>query len=121
MTNSLVTSDMMMSVDGYAAGLNQRADDPFGDGVHKILPRWMFEAADENAEEIKNICVAGAYVMGRNMFGPDRGDWDLDWTGPLVGPETALPRAGLRARPPRAGVRGDGGRHDFPLRDRRHH
>ncbi|GAA1682150.1 dihydrofolate reductase family protein [Fodinicola feengrottensis] len=86
MTNSLVTSDMMMSVDGYAAGLNQRADDPFGDGVHKILPRWMFEAADENAEEIKNICVAGAYVMGRNMFGPDRGDWDLDWTG-WWGPE----------------------------------
>jgi dihydrofolate reductase len=23
----------------------------------------------------------GAYVMGRNMFGPIRGDWDEDWRG----------------------------------------
>jgi dihydrofolate reductase len=23
----------------------------------------------------------GAYVMGRNMFGPVRGEWDLDWEG----------------------------------------
>ena len=28
----------------------------------------------------------GAYVMGRNMFGPIRGDWDEDWTG-WWGPE----------------------------------
>jgi dihydrofolate reductase len=23
----------------------------------------------------------GAYVMGRNMFGPIRGEWDADWRG----------------------------------------
>lgn len=23
----------------------------------------------------------GATIMGRNMFGPDRGPWDLNWTG----------------------------------------
>jgi dihydrofolate reductase len=23
----------------------------------------------------------GAYVMGRNMFGPIRGEWDEDWDG----------------------------------------
>jgi dihydrofolate reductase len=23
----------------------------------------------------------GAYVMGRNMFGPARGEWDEDWRG----------------------------------------
>ena len=23
----------------------------------------------------------GAYIMGRNMFGPDRGPWDLEWRG----------------------------------------
>ena len=23
----------------------------------------------------------GAYIMGRNMFGPVRGDWDEDWRG----------------------------------------
>ena len=28
----------------------------------------------------------GAYVMGRNMFGPIRGDWDEEWTG-WWGPE----------------------------------
>jgi dihydrofolate reductase len=85
-TKNLVTCDMMMSLDGYSAGLNQRADDPFGDGVHKILPRWMFEAPQENAEELKKITAAGAYVMGRHMFGPDRGAWDLEWTG-WWGPE----------------------------------
>ena len=26
----------------------------------------------------------GAYVMGRNMFGPVRSDWgDADWRGPV--------------------------------------
>jgi dihydrofolate reductase len=25
--------------------------------------------------------AAGAYVMGRNMFSPGRGEWDLDWKG----------------------------------------
>ena len=28
----------------------------------------------------------GAHVMGRNMFGPIRGDWDEDWSG-WWGPE----------------------------------
>ena len=46
----------------------------------------MFEHGDENAEEVAAITDAGAYVMGRNMFGTDRGDWDLDWTG-WWGPE----------------------------------
>jgi dihydrofolate reductase len=23
----------------------------------------------------------GATIMGRNMFGPVRGEWDRDWTG----------------------------------------
>jgi dihydrofolate reductase len=41
----------------------------------------MFEAAHENAPEIAAITAAGAYVMGRNMFGPDRREWDLDWKG----------------------------------------
>jgi dihydrofolate reductase len=79
MTN--VTTDMAISLDGFAAGLNQTADHPFGEAVGDRLHRWMFEAADENAEEIAAITAAGAYVMGRNMFGPGRGDWDLDWKG----------------------------------------
>jgi dihydrofolate reductase len=47
----------------------------------EALHRWHFEQVDENAAEIDAICTAGAYVMGRNMFGPDRGEWDLDWHG----------------------------------------
>ena len=41
----------------------------------------MFERADENRAEIDAIVDAGAFIMGRNMFGPDRGDWDPDWSG----------------------------------------
>ena len=79
---SKVTSDMAMSVDGFTAGHNQSLDKPFGDGVGELtLHRWMFEQADVNAAEIEAITAAGAYVMGRNMFGPGRGDWDLDWKG----------------------------------------
>jgi dihydrofolate reductase len=76
-----VTCDMAISVDGFAAGPNQRLDAPFGDGVEGRLHRWMFEREDENAVEITAITGAGAYVMGRNMFGPGRGAWDLDWKG----------------------------------------
>ena len=79
---SKVTSDMAMSVDGFTAGHNQSLDKPFGDGVGELtLHRWMFEQADVNAAEIEAITAAGAYIMGRNMFGPGRGDWDLDWKG----------------------------------------
>jgi dihydrofolate reductase len=76
-----VTCDMAMSVDGFVAGPNQRLDAPFGDNVEGRLHRWMFEQADENAAEIQAITGAGAYVMGRNMFGPGRGAWDLEWKG----------------------------------------
>jgi dihydrofolate reductase len=79
-----VTCDISISLDGYAAGPNQRRDAPFGDGVGedgKRLHAWMFDRPDENAAEIEGITGAGAYIMGRNMFGPDRGDWDLDWKG----------------------------------------
>jgi dihydrofolate reductase len=41
----------------------------------------MFEQEDENRDEIDAICSSGAYIMGRNMFTPGRGDWNLDWKG----------------------------------------
>lgn len=77
----LVTADMAISLDGFAAGPNQTREKPFGEGIDGSLTRWMFEAPDENAAEIDGILQAGAYIMGRNMFGPDRGAWDLGWTG----------------------------------------
>jgi dihydrofolate reductase len=76
-----VTCDMAMSVDGFVAGPNQSAELPFGEGVDDRLHQWMFEEAELHAQEIAAITAAGAYVMGRNMFGPGRGEWDLDWKG----------------------------------------
>ena len=76
-----VTCDIAMSVDGYVAGTHQRLDEPFGDGPRGRLHRWMLDQPEENAAEIEAITAARAYVMGRNMFGPGRGEWDLDWTG----------------------------------------
>ena len=76
-----VTCHMPMSVDRFVAGVNQRLEEPFGDGPRGRLHRWMVEQPEVNAAAIERITAAGAYVMGRNMFGPGRGAWDLDWTG----------------------------------------
>jgi dihydrofolate reductase len=76
-----VTCDMAMSVDGFVAGPNQSAAEPFGEGVEGRLHRWMFEEPEANAAAIEAITAAGAYVMGRNMFGPGRGAWDEQWKG----------------------------------------
>jgi dihydrofolate reductase len=79
-----VTCDLSVSLDGFAAGVGQRADAPFGDGVGtdgRDLHSWMFDAPDQHADELAAITASGAFVMGRNMFSPGRGAWDLDWTG----------------------------------------
>lgn len=75
-----VTCDITVSTDGYAAGPNQSLENPLGEGAER-LHRWMREQPAENAAEIAAILAAGAYIMGRNMFGPGRGDWDDAWTG----------------------------------------
>jgi len=98
-----------VSLDGYAAGPNQSEDLPFGEGVDGRLHTWMFDHADENRAEIDGIVNAGAYILGRNMFGPGRGDWDLDWKG-WWGTRAAISRAGVRAYPPSQGpLEMDGG------------
>ncbi len=78
---STITCDLAISLDGYVAGANQSRDNPFGEGVGERLHRWMFDQPDENATEIEAITSAAAFVMGRNMFGPGRGEWDPGWTG----------------------------------------
>jgi dihydrofolate reductase len=78
---STITCDLAISLDGYVAGPNQSQDNPFGEGVGDRLHRWMFDEPDENAAEIEGITSAAAFVMGRNMFGPGRGEWDPGWTG----------------------------------------
>ncbi|MEU5846900.1 dihydrofolate reductase family protein [Saccharopolyspora shandongensis] len=78
---SKVVCDITVSADGYVAGPGQSHDKPFGDGPVDQLHRWMFENGHENKAEMDAVTAAGAYIMGRNMFGPIRGEWDLDWTG----------------------------------------
>lgn len=66
----IVTCDITVSADGYAAGPGQSADEPLGRGG-EALHRWQFEPAD-SADEVAGILGHGAYIMGRNMFGPPR-------------------------------------------------
>ncbi len=82
----IVTADLAVSLDLVAAGRDQSREHPFGPRIGERLHTWMFEHADDHAEEIAAIVDAGAFVMGRHMFGTDRGEWDLDWTG-WWGPE----------------------------------
>ena len=77
---SAVTCSVTISVDGYMAGPNQGLENPLGEGGER-LHRWMFEQADRNPAEVRSQTSAGSYIMGRNMFGPGRGDWDLAWHG----------------------------------------
>jgi dihydrofolate reductase len=77
----IVTADISVTLDGYAAGPNQRLEKPFGDLDEERLHAWMFDHREENSDEVAAITAADAYVMGRNMFGPGRGAWDLDWRG----------------------------------------
>ncbi len=90
----MITSHIAMSLDGYVAGPNQSLENPVGEGGTS-LHEWLFvtetwraqqnlTGGESNAdaevvdEVVQNV---GAYIMGRNMFGPGRGDWDADWTG----------------------------------------
>jgi dihydrofolate reductase len=75
-----VTCDSGVSLDGFSAGPDQSLENPLGKGAER-MHRWMFEQPEANKAEREAIVEAGAYIMGRHMFGPDRGEWDLDWHG----------------------------------------
>ncbi|MFJ4717801.1 dihydrofolate reductase family protein [Streptomyces luteogriseus] len=80
-----VVCDITISADGFSAGLDQTEERPFGDdggdGSGAGLHAWMFDTPDENRAEIDRLNTAGAFIMGRNMFGPVRGAWDRRWNG----------------------------------------
>jgi dihydrofolate reductase len=82
---SLVTCHMTISMDGFVAGAVQTREDPIGEG-HR-LHQWMFRADEPGHEAdipLREQIVAGrgAFIMGRNMYGPIRGEWgDEDWRG----------------------------------------
>jgi dihydrofolate reductase len=78
---SKVFTDIAISLDGFSAGPNQRLDEPFGDCGASRLTKWMIDEADAHRPVLDKIVAAKAFIMGRNMFSPGRGEWDLDWKG----------------------------------------
>jgi len=84
-----------ISLDGYGAGPDQDINNPLGVGgmdLHNwFIPTRTFQRTqgigdgttgiddDFAARGFQNI---GAWILGRNMFGPVRGPWpDLSWKG----------------------------------------
>ncbi len=84
-----------ISVDGFGAGPEQSLENPLGAGgmaVHE----WIF--ATKTFQQLEGQCAGatgidddfvargfnniGAWILGRNMFGPIRGGWpDREWKG----------------------------------------
>jgi len=83
-----VNLSMSVSADGFVAGPNQDEDNPLGVGGIE-LHRWHIDEGPESGGHPVNKQVMsemmdgmGAFIMGRNMFGPIRGEWgDSDWKG----------------------------------------
>src|SRR5919204_2827760 len=77
------TCHMSISLDGYVAGPEQSLENPLGlRGLE--LHHWHLDEPlsepDAHAQDLL-LRPRGAYVMGRNMFGPIRGPWQGDWRG----------------------------------------
>ena len=92
-----------ISIDGYGAGPGQALDQPMGVGG-MALHEWVFgtrtfqkmhaemggppigdQAGREDADDAfaaRGFENVGAWILGRNMFGPQRGPWPDDgWKG----------------------------------------
>ncbi|MGV4795348.1 dihydrofolate reductase family protein [Rhizobium sp. F40D2] len=84
-----------LSVDGFGAGPEQSMQDPLGKRGAEMF-RWFFhtrtframQGKDDGSQGIDEDYAArgmanfGAFILGRNMFGPVRGDWpDETWKG----------------------------------------
>ncbi len=84
-----------VSLDGFGAGPGQDLDNPLGIRGQELLG-WLFETGAFNnahgrsggregidsAFADRSFKDVGAWVMGRNMFGPIRGPWPDDlWKG----------------------------------------
>jgi len=84
-----------VSLDGYGAGPDQNLENPLGVRGPELM-EWFFatnlwktmhglgegEKGTDNRMAEKGFENVGAWILGRNMFGPIRGDWpDDDWKG----------------------------------------
>jgi dihydrofolate reductase len=84
-----------MSIDGYGAGPNQDLQNPLGVRGPELM-EWVFhtrvfrmmhgegdgETGVDNDRAEHGFAGIGAWILGRNMFGPVRGPWpDESWRG----------------------------------------
>jgi dihydrofolate reductase len=84
-----------VSIDGYGAGANQDLQNPLGLRGPQIM-QWFFatrvfkqmhgesggESGTDNRIAEQGFENLGAWIIGRNMFGPVRGPWpDESWRG----------------------------------------
>jgi dihydrofolate reductase len=84
-----------ISIDGFGAGPNQSIEDPLGVGGES-LHEWIFPTREfqkmqgkeggttgiDNDFAERGFDRIGAWILGRNMFGPVRGNWPDDkWKG----------------------------------------
>ena len=91
----LVVHNFAMSIDGYSAGPSQDQQNPLGVNGPELM-EWFFhtrawrkmrgqpdgETGVDNAIAEKGFARIGAWILGRNMFGPVRGPWpDDSWKG----------------------------------------
>lgn len=83
-----------ISIDGFGAGPNQNLENPLGVGgedLHQwLIPTQVFQEMGgkdgttgiDNDFAKRGFTNIGAWILGRNMFGPIRGPWpDDDWKG----------------------------------------
>src|SRR5438132_3558025 len=84
-----------ISIDGFGAGPDQDLQNPLGVGGPELM-EWVFptrvwrsmngerygETGVDNKMAEKGFAGIGAWILGRNMFGPVRGPWpDESWKG----------------------------------------
>jgi dihydrofolate reductase len=78
------TCHLSISLDGFVAGPDQSREHPLGKGGHDNHAWHMGDPRANEADETAASWLMrprGAYIMGRNMFGPVRGTWDEEWSG----------------------------------------
>lgn len=95
MSGKVRVSSFAVSADGFGAGPDQSLEAPLGVGGER-LHQWFFptqtfqsvygagqgETGIDNDFAERGLSGIGAWILGRNMFGPVRGDWpDEAWKG----------------------------------------
>ncbi len=86
---SNTTCHMSISLDGFVAGPNQSMNNPLGIRGRELHGWHIGDPRANDADKLAADWLMrprGAYVMGRNMFGPIRDEWTDDWSG-WWGPE----------------------------------